>query len=200
MLINKKYIVWLALTVPLLLFIAWVVLLGAPGGRLFYWTGVISMILIFITLATTPLLKISNRSTWSRWLLRHRRYFGVAAFGYMAAHTAFFVFSRGSLNAILASFNDFDIVLGWVCGVVFTAMALTSNDYSVRKLGPGWKSLQRWVYFATPVALLHWLIAVAFDPATVLIYGSMFAVVIMLRIVAAKIVATSVSGKGFTKL
>ena len=33
----------------------------------------------------------------------------------------------------------------------------TSNDWSIRRMGPAWKALQPWVYIAAAGTLLHWI-------------------------------------------
>jgi sulfoxide reductase heme-binding subunit YedZ len=38
----------------------------------------------------------------------------------------------------------------------FPALAATSMDYAVRRMGLWWKWLQRWTYAAAVLTLLHW--------------------------------------------
>ncbi len=184
-LLNNKYILWIVLSAPCVLMIADKFINGTPGSRFFYWTGVISMILIFVTLAATPLLRLSGNAPWARWLMKQRRYLGVASFVYMAAHTAYWM-QEVTINRIVTSLVDFPITLGWISGAILAFMAMTSNDYSVRELGEKWKTLQKWVYIGAPLALFHWLTAVSFATDVVLIYGSMGVAVILLRVFAAQ--------------
>ena len=92
-----------------------------------------------------------------RWMMKRRRYFGVAAFAYAALHTVLYIIDMGSLQAILGDALALGIWTGWVAFFVFVPLAVTSNDWSVRKMGPAWKTLQRWVYLAAVGTLLHWI-------------------------------------------
>ena len=47
--------------------------------------------LLIVTLMATPLMMLFKGWRGPRWLVRNRRYFGVAAFGYAAMHTAFYL-------------------------------------------------------------------------------------------------------------
>ena len=89
--------------------------------------------------------------------MRRRRYIGVAAFGYAAAHAVFYVLDIGTLDKVLSQFWSFEIMTGWLALAILIPLALTSNDFSVRMLGRTWKSLQRWVYGAAVLTLVHWV-------------------------------------------
>ena len=47
--------------------------------------------------------------------------------------------------------------------MIFLALAITSNNGSVRKLGKKWKSLHRLVYVAAALVFAHWILT-AFEP------------------------------------
>lgn len=88
-------------------------------------------------------------------MVRNRRYFGVAAFAYALAHTVFYLIDVGVTGAV-AEVTKLAIWTGWVGFLVFIPLAVTSNNRSVRLLGPVWKRLQRWVYGAAVLTLIHW--------------------------------------------
>ena len=46
---------------------------------------------------------------------------------------------------------------GWLAFLIFIPLAITSNDRSQRWLKSTWKKLQRWVYPAAVLTLLHWI-------------------------------------------
>ncbi len=75
----------------------------------------------------------------------------MAAFGYAALHTLY------SLNAVLVDAVKLGIWTGWVAFLIFVPLVLTSNTLSVRAMGPGWQTLQRLVYVAAFMTLLHWI-------------------------------------------
>ena len=107
-------------------------------------------------LMLTPLQMLFRRSATMRWLVRRRRYIGLAAFGYAALHAIVYVADTGALNACGAPLVRLGIWVGWVSFLLYLPLAATSNDTSVRTLGTRWKLLQRLVYPALGLAAAHW--------------------------------------------
>lgn len=118
-------------------------------------TGEFSARFMIISLMATPLMLLTKGSRFARWLRNNRRYFGVAAFGYAALHTAAYLMAE-TLARAWAEATDFEILTGWLAFAVFIPLALTSTDYAVRRMGRWWKPLQRWTYAAAVLTLLHW--------------------------------------------
>lgn len=111
---------------------------------------------LIVCLMATPLRMLLRDWRGPRWLVKNRRYFGVASFGYAALHTLFYIMGESSLDSILAQATRFDLATGWLAFLIFLPLAATSFDAAVRALGPRWKSLQRWTYAAAILTLLHW--------------------------------------------
>ena len=173
----KKYLLWLILLIP-----GSMMLFGYLTGRSTYdsamhATGEFSARFLIIALVATPLALMFPKGKVSRWLVRNRRYFGVAAFGYALAHTVFYL-NEIAFGQVLNEFLELGILTGWIAFLIFIPLAFTSNDAAVRKLKSGWKKLQRWVYVAALMAFAHWaLIHNHWKPALV-----HFAPVILLQI------------------
>jgi len=89
--------------------------------------------------------------------MSRRRYFGVAAFGYAMLHVIFYVIDLGTLSEVLVDALKLSIWTGWVAFLIFVPLALTSNDFAVKKLRQAWKPVQRWVYVAAVFTLAHWI-------------------------------------------
>lgn len=87
---------------------------------------------------------------------------------------------------ILTSLWDPVITIAWISLVIFAALAITSNETSVRKLGPNWKKLQRWTYLGTFLGLLHWFWALHFPLNDTLIYGGLFVILMLFRLFTRK--------------
>ncbi len=181
-LFNNVYLFWFLLTIPMIYLVADKILVGIPKGRFFYWTGALSAIFVIVSLAITPATRLFPRASWRNWLIQRRRYIGVAGFAYAAVHTLYWIEEAGLRRVVEKSLTDISIIIAWISIAIFGALALTSNDYSVRKLGPTWKDLQRWVYLAMPLGLLHWFMSEAFKLKTIVIYGGLFAGVMATRI------------------
>lgn len=102
-------------------------------------TGEFSARFLIIAMILTPLRMLLPRSGFLRWMMKRRRYFGVAAFCYAAFHTLLYIVDMGSLRAMLAEFTALGIWTGWLAMVIFIPLAITSTDGFVRRMGPAWK-------------------------------------------------------------
>lgn len=111
---------------------------------------------LILSLMATPLMMLLPGWRGPRWLVRNRRYLGVAAFGYAAAHTLFYLLDKASLATVLEQATRFDIATGWLAFLIFLPLAATSFDGAVRALGRRWKPLQRWAWAAGGLTFLHW--------------------------------------------
>lgn len=176
-----RYIVWVLLAAPF----AWYVG-GYLTGRLFYGevvhaTGVLSTRLMMLALAATPLILMFPGQAVSRWIMRHRRAFGVASFAYAALHTVVYVERETAFSEILADAATVEYATGWVALVIFTVLAATSNDAAVRRLRQAWRRLHRLVYAAAVLTFAHWLL-VAFDPLPAAIHLTVIAALETYRI------------------
>ena len=120
--------------------------------RLLHPTGEFAARFMIIGMMATPLMYLFKGWCAPRWLVKNRRYFGVAAFGYAALHTGFYLGSE-PWATVVSDFTKLDIWTGWLAFVIFIPLAATSMDYAARKLGTAWKPLQRWTYVLT---LMHW--------------------------------------------
>jgi len=113
-----------------------------------YDSGFWSIIWLIVTLAVTPVLMIISRlgrgKVLGRWLLVRRRHFGIASFIYALVHLLHYAIESEGLSVMIKE------------AVGILALALTSNNWSTRKLGRKWKLLHYWVYPAVLLAFLHW--------------------------------------------
>ena len=93
---------------------------------------------IFIVAFVASSLATLAPSTWTRWILRNRRYIGLAFalahFIHLGAIISYFVAIDEAPPPIAVAFGGFGYVM-------VTVMALTSNDRAMRALGRNWKRL-----------------------------------------------------------
>lgn len=120
-------------------------------------TGEMSVRLMILALLATPLMVLLKGWRGPRWLMHHRRAFGVAAFGYLVLHLGFYLLDRGKLAKVLADLGQVPMVIGWVAFAIMLVLAVTSNDVSQRWLGRGWKKVQRLTYVAAGLSFVHWV-------------------------------------------
>ena len=179
--LQQKHLVWVVLALPFLYLVADRLINNTPGWVFFHWTGVASGVLIMATMIATPLRRLFKNKYGTFWFLRQRRYMGVAAFLYMLAHTAAWFVDAGLVWVIKSTVRP-EVFVGWISLILLTPLFLTSNTYSVRKLGPRWKTVQQWTYVAAPAAMLHWLLSVDSVMELMMTYGLAFAVIVALRL------------------
>ena len=130
---------------------------NASAEGLLHPTGEFAARFMIIAMAITPLRMMFSKARWPVWLMRRRRYFGVAAFGYAVLHTLLYIVDMQTLKAMLDEFFALGIWTGWAAFAIFLPLGLTSNDASQRVLLSWWQPLQRWVYGAALFTLVHWI-------------------------------------------
>ncbi|WP_459014245.1 protein-methionine-sulfoxide reductase heme-binding subunit MsrQ [Roseivivax sp. CAU 1753] len=119
-------------------------------------TGEFAARFMIIAMMVTPLMMLFKGWRGPRWLMKRRRYLGVAAFGYAALHTVLYLIDQGAVALSVGEVSKLYIWTGWLAFLIFVPLAVTSTDGWIRRLGPRWKPLQRFVYGAAVLTLLHW--------------------------------------------
>lgn len=130
---------------------------GADAESLLHPTGEFAARFMIIAMIISPFRLMFPKSRFWIWMMRNRRYLGVAAFCYALAHTVLYIVDMGSLSNVLGEALLLGIWTGWVAMFIFLPLALTSNDWSVKRMGRHWKRLQQGVYVAAVATLLHWI-------------------------------------------
>jgi sulfoxide reductase heme-binding subunit YedZ len=153
----------LKLTVFIALFLpaAWTALafatsnLGArPLNEAIHQQGLWTIRLILIALAITPLKAILH---WQRLILV-RRMVGVGAFTYVLLHFSLYVTDQNFNLVTVASeiVKRIYLTIGFIALLGLAALAATSTDRMVRRLGRKWQSLHRLVYLICLLGLIHY--------------------------------------------
>lgn len=155
--LNKKSTFWLLLAIPALLMLRRYASGDVIAMDMLHPTGEWAARLMIFAMVLSPLVSLLGPKPWLNWLVQRRRALGVAAFAYSVLHLIFYVIDMGNLDDILAEFWALGIWTGWAAMLLFVPLAVTSNDASMRKLKAGWKQLQRLVYPAAVLVLVHWI-------------------------------------------
>jgi methionine sulfoxide reductase heme-binding subunit len=155
--LNKKPAFWLLLTLPALLMLRGYWSGDVIAMDMLHPTGEWSARLMIFAMVLSPLTSLIGRKPWLSWLVQRRRALGVASFAYAILHLVFYLIDMGNLDDILAEFWALGIWTGWAAMLLFVPLAATSNDASMRALKAGWKQLQRLVYPAAVLVLVHWI-------------------------------------------
>jgi len=155
--LNKKPVFWLLLAMPAGLMLDRYFSGEVIAMDMLHPTGEWSARLMIIAMVLSPLVSLLGPKPWLGWLVQRRRALGVAAFAYAMLHLGFYLIDMGNIDDIFAEFWALGIWTGWAAMLLFVPLALTSNDASVRALKAGWKRLQRLVYPAAVLVLVHWI-------------------------------------------
>src|SRR3954453_485043 len=181
-----KLEVFAALFVPAL----WVAVAFAVGwlgsrplNEAIHQLGLWTIRLTFPALAITRLRHILN---WSR-LLVVRRMLGVAAFAYALGHLTLYAADQAFDLAKIATEIALRIYLaiGFVAVLGLTALAATSTDGMIRRLGARrWQRLHRLVYPIALLAVVHFCMQSKLDLWEPMIMAGLYAGLIFYRVLA----------------
>lgn len=157
--------------------------LGAnPVEAMTRGTGDWALYLLWITLAVTPLRKLTG---WSQ-LVRFRRMLGLFMFFYASVHLLTYVWFDQffNLEEILKDIikRPF-ITVGFSTFVLLLPLAITSNNYMMRKLKTRWKKLHQLVYPIAILALIHYIMMTKADYKLPLIFGVILAILLGFRLI-----------------
>lgn len=182
---RVKYAVFFLALLPLLV-TAWDAYRGRLGAnpisevlnRLGWWTFVI----LLAGLACTPA-KILFQVSWP---LQFRRMLGLIAFSYASLHFLFYL-GVDQFFDLAGVFQDVAkrpfIMVGFAALLTLIPLALTSTKASVRRLGfRKWKRLHRLVYATGVLASIHFLWRVKADRREPLIFASVLAFLLLVRV------------------
>ncbi len=155
--LSSRYFFWALLALPALPMM--ITLSSDPGAAegLLHPTGEFAARFMIIAMMITPLRMIFPKAGWLNWLMRRRRALGVGAFLYAVLHLVVYVMEKGALAPMLDEFLELGIWTGWLAFAIFVPLGLTSNNISQRWLLKKWKTLQRFVYPAAMLTLVHWI-------------------------------------------
>ena len=138
--------------------------LGADPVRAFeHLLGLWALRFLCLGLAVTPL-----RDLFGINLISYRRALGLLAFYYVLAHFAVYLtLDRGMILSSIAGdiLKRPYIMLGMAGLLMLIPLALTSNQWSIRRLGPRWNELHKLTYPILLVAILHYALSLkVIDP------------------------------------
>lgn len=157
-----KVTLWIAALAPA----AWLVRgvlqgeLGAnPIETLTHTTGMTALVLLLVTLAVSPVRKLSG---WNP-VIRLRRPIGLFAFFYAVCHfSIWFVFDMVfNVEWMIQDIVERPfITVGMAALLLLLPLAITSTRGWIRRLGKRWAKLHRLVYVAAGLGILHyfWLV------------------------------------------
>lgn len=144
-------------------------------------TGKWTLIFLLITLAVTPLRRLTGR----QWLIKFRRMLGLYAFFYACLHFTTYIWLDQFFD-LLEIAKDIPkrpfITVGFASFVLLIPLALTSTSGMVRRLGKRWQQLHRLIYLIAVGGVVHYLWLVKADITKPMIYGAILALLLAFRL------------------
>jgi methionine sulfoxide reductase heme-binding subunit len=157
---NLKILVFLVCTAPAVWLVAELVTnnLGPdPTANVTFFTGRATLRLLVISLALTPIRRLSPRLTW---IIRFRKMLGLFAFFYGCLHLLTYIglYAYFDIHTMLDDIAKRRFILsGMFAWVLLLPLALTSTNWAIRKMGgKRWQRLHRIVYVAAIAGVVHY--------------------------------------------
>lgn len=134
-------------------------------------TGMLTLVFLMITLALTPVRKITGLN----WIVKFRRMVGLYAFFYGTLHLVTYLwfdrfFNLRSIAGDVAQ-RPF-IAIGMTAFFFMVPLAITSTNKMVKRVGgKRWAMLHRLVYVAAAAGIIHYWMLVKSDKRLPLTFG-----------------------------
>ena len=141
--------------------------------------GELALQFLVISLAITPLRKHLGIN-----LLKFRRAVGLLCFFYVSCHLlVWLVLDVQLLDQIVADIIKRPyITIGMAGFVLMLPLALTSNNWSIRRLGPAWRKLHKATYVIGLLGAVHFVMLVKGVQLEPLIYLAVIIGLLVLRL------------------
>jgi sulfoxide reductase heme-binding subunit YedZ len=182
--LGLKVLLWIGALAPG----AWMVggifqgWLGAnPIERLTHASGLTALVLLLISLAITPLRRLTG---WNP-IIKLRRPIGLFAFFYALAHfSVWFVFDMNfDPSSMVADVLERKyITVGMTALLILVPIAVTSTKGWIRRLGKRWATLHRGVYVAAVLGVIHFYWLVKADLQLPLLLAACLTVLLLARV------------------
>jgi sulfoxide reductase heme-binding subunit YedZ len=153
-----------------------------PINELIHRAGFWALVFLGVALAVTPFRRILRYGQ----LIDVRRMIGVGAFFYIATHLALF-FADQSYSVVkffTEIFSRVYLIIGITAWLGLAALAITSTDAMVRRLGGmKWRRLHQIVYAIALLALIHYFQQTKADVTVPIFAASLFGWLLLYRLV-----------------
>jgi sulfoxide reductase heme-binding subunit YedZ len=154
LLIREQVVIFIAIVLASYFasLLIWIAFTPAPLANILGFLALLSYSATILPSITRIVFPATKQSRQIVWLLKYRRYIGVAAFSFGLNHGVLIIIQRRlDLMALETYIHYFQ---GCTILVIFTLLAITSNDQAVKLLKKNWKRLHQLTYIA--IFLLPW--------------------------------------------
>jgi sulfoxide reductase heme-binding subunit YedZ len=146
--------------------------------------GIWALRFLIATLCITPI-----RDLFGINWMRYRRALGLLAFWYVVMHFSTYMILDKYLDfaSIIADIAKRPfITIGMAGFVMLVPLALTSNNWSIRRLGPRWNRLHKLVYVIAAAGALHFAMSVKVVGPEQMIYIALVAALLVWRLLRSR--------------
>jgi sulfoxide reductase heme-binding subunit YedZ len=179
--LTAKQVTWLKVVLHLagllpLLWLFWAASQGYfsadPAKDIQHFTGRMALKFLLGSLLITPLARYAKQPL----LIRTRRLLGLWCFAWASLHLVSYVMLELGINNLGLLSQELVsrpyLTLGGISWLILLAMALTSTQASMRKMGRNWQRLHNFVYLVAILAPIHYLWSVKVLSPQPLLYAA----------------------------
>ncbi len=144
-------------------------------------TGYWSLFMLLATLSLTPVRLLSGRA----WPLQYRRMLGLFMFFYACMHVATYLWLDYSFywpDIAKDIVKHPYVLIGALAFLLTTPLAITSNQWMIKRLRGRWKTLHRLVYVIAILGIVHFLWLVKKDLREPLLYAGILTLLLAIRV------------------
>lgn len=154
-----------------------------PAKAIEHRLGELALQALILGLAVTPMRRLLGVN-----LIKFRRAIGVLAFYYVSCHLLVWLVLDVQIPAQIWAdiLKRPYITIGMAGFALLLPLALTSNNWSVRRLGPAWRRLHRLAYAAVLLGAVHFLMLVKGFQIEPLVYLGLVVILLALRLPVAR--------------
>jgi len=179
--LTAKQVTWLKVVLHLagllpLLWLFWAASQGYfsadPAKDIQHFTGRMALKFLLGSLLITPLARYAKQPL----LIRTRRLLGLWCFAWASLHLVSYVMLELGINNLGLLGQELVsrpyLTLGGISWLILLAMALTSTQALMRKMGRNWQRLHNFVYLVAILAPIHYLWSVKVLSPQPLLYAA----------------------------
>lgn len=144
-------------------------------------TGYWALFMLLMTLSLSPIRLLTGRT----WPVQYRRMLGLFMFFYACLHLTAYIWLDYSFDwaEIIKDITKHPYVLVGAAAFLLTIpLAMTSNNFMIRKLGKGWKQLHSLVYLIAILGVVHFLWLVKKDLREPILYAAILLLLLSIRL------------------
>lgn len=144
-------------------------------------TGYWALFMLLMTLSLSPIRLLTGRT----WPVQYRRMLGLFMFFYACLHLTAYIWLDYSFDwaEIIKDITKHPYVLVGAAAFLLTIpLAMTSNNFMIRKLGRGWKQLHSLVYLIAILGVVHFLWLVKKDLREPILYAAILLLLLSIRL------------------